>query len=226
MSSKHLLNEIIEWDVQNWSVALQYWKQNTNMLLSSANALEIGCKNGGLSLWAAMNGIQILCTDLNGPTNEAIEKHKRWNTSHLIKYDALNVLDLPHLGKFDIALFKSVLGSLGNASMQKRAITKIHTALKRNGELWFAENLIASQAHQFLRKKYTNWGRTWKYVSIQEMDEYLSIFSEVQYITVGFLGTLGRVEKQRGFLGKLDRLFMDRLVPSDWRYIIIGVAKK
>ena len=226
MKSKRLLREIIEWDVPNWAVALYYWKQNTNLLLSSANALEIGCKNGGLSLWAAMNGIQILCTDLNGPTNEAIQKHKRWNTSHLIKYDALDILDMPHVDKFDIALFKSVLGSLDSAVEQKQAITKIHKALRSNGELWFAENLIASQAHQFLRKKFIQWGRKWRYVSIQEMNEHLSIFFEVQYITVGFLGTLGRVEMQRGILGKLDRLFVDRLVPSAWRYIIIGVAKK
>ena len=83
------LRDIIEWDIPNWSVALQYWKKKTAHNLSLINALEVGARHGRLSLWAALNGMNVLSTDLQGPSNEAIEKHKKYNVSHVIKYEAL-----------------------------------------------------------------------------------------------------------------------------------------
>jgi hypothetical protein len=102
----------------------------------------------------------------------------------------------------------------------------MHKALKPGGELFFAENLIASPLHQFCRNRFVRWGSTWRYVSIQEMQQFLGGFSEVQYSTIGFAGAFGRSERQRDLLGRIDRLFFDRAVPEGWRYIIVGIAKK
>lgn len=126
-------------------------------------------------------------------------------------------------------MFKSVLGGIGynsNKSAQKKAINQIFHSLKKGGEFWFAENLVASPLHQFLRKNYVNWGNAWGYVTVNEMVEYLSAFSNVNYTTLGFLATFGRNESQRKFLGMLDNKVLNKVVPKHWHYIIIGVAKK
>jgi len=223
------LDDIIEWDIPNWSVALDYWRKHTLQNSSSIRALEIGSRHGGLSLWAALNGMKVLRTDLEGPSNKAIEKHKKYKVSDCIKYETLNALDIPYGGEFDVVLFKSVLGDIGrlnNRDNQVKAINEIHKSLKKGGELWFAENLVASPFHWLFRSRCVEWGNTWRYVTIQEMNEYLSIFSEVKYTTVGFLGCFGRTSFQRLLLGKMDRIIADKLVPEIWRYIIIGIARK
>jgi hypothetical protein len=58
------------------------------------------------------------------------------------------------------------------------------------------------------------------------MLNHLSCFRKVEYRTVGLLGALGRTEPQRNLLGRIDRLFADRLAPEAWRYIIVGVARR
>jgi hypothetical protein len=46
------LEDIIGWDIPNWSVALDYWRSHTKLDLPSSRALEIGSRFGGISLWA------------------------------------------------------------------------------------------------------------------------------------------------------------------------------
>lgn len=229
MNSKSPLHDIIGWDIPNWSVSLTYWRRNTLRNSPSIHVLEIGCGQGGLSLWAALNGMEVLCTDLEGPSSEAIQKHNDYKVSDRIRYESLNALDIPYSEEFDVVLFKSVLGGIGrsnNRDNQVKAIKEIHKSLKKGGELWFAENLAASPFHQYFRSRYVEWGNTWRYVTIQEMLEYLSIFSEVKYTTAGFMGSFGRTSVQRSFLGRMDRIIVDKLVPKAWRYIMIGIARK
>ncbi|WP_118986060.1 class I SAM-dependent methyltransferase [Photorhabdus sp. CRCIA-P01] len=228
-NSKEFLQDVIEWDIYNWRHALKYWQDNSGLELKSANILEIGSEHGGLSLWAALNGGNVLCTDLNGPTTKALEKHKRYNIEDNIQYEKLSALDIKYKNHFDIVMFKSVLGGIGynsNKTAQKEAINQIFHSLKKDGEFWFAENLVASPLHKFLRKNYIKWGNAWGYVTVNEMTDYLSAFSNVNYTTLGFLATLGRNEFQRKFLGVLDNKILNKVVPKHWHYIIIGVAKK
>ena len=58
------------------------------------------------------------------------------------------------------------------------------------------------------------------------MNEFLSLFSHVEYRTVGFAGAFGRTELQRNLLGVLDETVLNYAVPENWRYIIVGVARK
>ncbi|MCT8342242.1 MULTISPECIES: class I SAM-dependent methyltransferase [Photorhabdus] len=228
-NSKEFLQDVIEWDIYNWSHALKYWQDNSSLELKSANTLEIGSENGGLSLWAALNGANVLCTDLNGPTPKTLEKHKRYNIEDNIQYKKLSALDIKYKNHFDIVMFKSVLGSIGynsNKTAQKEAINQIFHSLKEGGEFWFAENLVASPLHKFFRRNYIKWGNAWGYVTVNEMTDYLSAFSNVNYTTLGFLATFGRSESQRRFLGVLDNKVLNKIVPKHWHYIIIGVAKK
>jgi SAM-dependent methyltransferase len=109
-------------------------------------------------------------------------------------------MDIPYSDRFDVIIFKSVLGGIRNSidkESQAKAIGEMHKALKTGGELFFAENLVASRIHKLFRQKYVSGGKKWRYISIQEVEEFMSPFSEIQHRTVGFAGVLGRNEMQR-----------------------------
>jgi hypothetical protein len=48
-----LLKDIIQWDVLSWKKAIDYWEKNINWD-EVTNVLEIGARDGGLSLWLAL----------------------------------------------------------------------------------------------------------------------------------------------------------------------------
>lgn len=218
--------DFIEWDVRNWSASLDYWKSNSTQDLSQCSVLEIGTGYGGLSLWLALQGARVTCSDVNGPQEVAIKLHRSRGVSHLITYESIDATNIPYRNRFDVICFKSTLGAINDRELQAKAINEMHKALKVGGELFFAENLTASAMHRFFRRKFVQWGRLWRYVSIEEMKEFLSQFSTVSTCAIGFAGTLGRSERQRSSLGVVDRLFFDHVIPEQWKYILIGVAKK
>jgi len=146
MSEQQYLQDIIEWDVINWSPALNFWEQKTKHDLSSSYAMELGSRHGGLSLWLALKGSTVKCTDLNGPTKMAIEKHINYGVSSLVEYEALDAMQIPFRDKFDLIMFKSIMGGIGwdnHPNNQCQAIKGIYDALKPGGELLFVENLVA-----------------------------------------------------------------------------------
>lgn len=226
MSADVSLAEFIEWDVRNWSASLDYWKKHSRQDLSQCSALEIGSGYGGLSIWMAMQGARVTCSDVNGPLDEAVNKHVAKGVSNLFKYESLDATDIPYTNKFDVVFFKSMLGAINSRELQAKAISEMHKALKPGGELFFAENLTASAMHKYFRRRFVKWGKLWRYVSIEEMNEFLSPFSTVSTCAVGFAGTLGRSEWQRNALGVADKLFFNHVTPEQWKYILLGVARK
>jgi len=208
---------------------LDFWLTHTRQDISACTALELGSRNGRLSLWLALQGARVICTDVDQLREGAIEEHQVRGVSNLIEYESVDATCIPYQNHFDIVVFKSMLGAVGGISgkvAQSNAIMEMHKALKKGGELFFAENLIASPLHQTLRKKFVRWGVGWRYVSVEEMAEFLSPFSKVQYRTLGFAGAFGRQEIQRKALGILDQAIFNRISPERWRYIIVGVATK
>lgn len=229
MDLRHDISEFIEWDVRNWSAALEFWKANSSKNLAECSALEIGSDYGGLSLWLASEGADVICSDVNGPKPEARTKHLAAGYSKQITYASIDALNIPYTEQFDVVVMKSVLGIVGNPctkESQARAISEIYKCLKPGGELYFAENLSASRLHRYLRGKYVKWGSKWRYPAAEEMLGFLQGFSRVDHTLFGFAGTFGRNERQRNLLGVADRLIVDRIVPSGWKYIIAGVAVK
>lgn len=221
--------EFIEWDVRNWSAALDFWSVHTSQKISECLALELGSRNGGLSLWMALQGARVLSSDIGPPPEAAMRLHKERGVAHLIEYGSIDATHIPHTMKFDVVMFKSMLGAigrLGGKQWQMQAIAEMHKSLKKGGELFFAENLIGSPFHEFFRERFVKWGKTWRYISVAEMEEFLAPFSNVQYRTVGFAGAFGRSEPQRNLLGFLDQTVLNYTVPENWRYIIVGVARK
>src|SRR5438093_11928226 len=95
------LADFIEWDVRNWSAALDFWLAHTTQNLSTCSALELGSRNGGLSLWMAQQGARVLSSDVDRPTEAAVQLHRACGVSHLIQYEAIDATSIPYIRKFD-----------------------------------------------------------------------------------------------------------------------------
>lgn len=231
VTEKQIISDAIEWDVKNWSSALRFWRATTALDLPQSRALELGARNGGISMWLAKHGCDVTCSDLHGPTELARKLHQKYDVDRQIEYTSLDATKLTYDNEFDIVVFKSVLGNVATDATNAygemtETIRGIHRALRPKGELWFAENLEATGLHQFCRKAFVPWGTLWHYTTVSEMKELLSPFSRLQYITRGFVGAFGMSEFQRTILGELDALFFNRVLPESWKYIITGVATK
>jgi SAM-dependent methyltransferase len=220
--------DFVEWDLANWAPALDFWTQTTSLDLSRVIALELGAGLGGLSLWLALQGARVVCSDLRGATAEARALHRRHGVEHLISYQVIDATSIPYAEHFDLVLFKSVLGDVGRGGRkdrQARAMREIHQALKPGGELWFAENLTGSVLHRFARK-FIKRGSLWRYVSLTEIRQFLSPYRRHDFRASGFLGVFGRDGLPRRLFGSCDRLLFNHVVPASWRYVVFGTAKK
>lgn len=226
--SKEILKDIIEWDILNWSKAIDYWEKNIDFNNKKFECLEVGGRKGGLSLWLALKGNNVICSDLESPKEYAYEIHKKYECKTLIQYQSIDATNIPHENHFDIITFKSILGGISRNEkndLKQKTVNEIYKALKVNGVLLFAENIEASFFHQILRRKFVKWGNEWNYLRVDEIENIFSSFKNIKYITVGFFGAFGRTEKQRNILGRLDHFF-EKIIPKGKKYILIGIAEK
>lgn len=225
---KKIVNDIIGWDVINWSKALDFWSMNLDLNSSKKICLELGGNKGGLSLWLAINGNTVICSDLDSPEKNASELHSKHSYSGKIDYRAIDATNIPYEDHFDIIIFKSILGGISrnnNDSLKQKTIDEIFKALKPSGKLLFSENLEASSIHRFLRRRFVNWGEQWNYLKYNEIKPLFESFENINYHTVGFFGAFGRTEGQRRIFGKIDS-FIKPLIPRKKRYITFGIATK
>jgi ubiquinone/menaquinone biosynthesis C-methylase UbiE len=222
--SPEVIKDVIEWDVENWKECIPFWEQYCDF---SANNkfLALGERNGGLSLWLALSGAKVICSDINPPTPKAIARHKKYKVEHNINYEIQDMMNIKYPDNyFDFVVFKSVIGRINIRETQKNAINEIYRVLKPGGKLLFAENLTSTIFHRILRKK--NKFRGWRYLNYKKDIPFcFEKFSFIQTHTHGFLATLGRREWQREMLSKLDGLIC-KFLPSRYHYIVFGVAEK
>jgi 2-polyprenyl-3-methyl-5-hydroxy-6-metoxy-1,4-benzoquinol methylase len=105
--------DFIDWDVRNWSAALDYWLARTRKDLSKCYALELGSRHGGLSLWLALQGARVICSDIRPPTDSAKQRHRKYGVADRIQYQIVDATDIGYENEFDVVAFKSLLGGLG-----------------------------------------------------------------------------------------------------------------
>ena len=126
---------------------------------------------------------------------------------------------------FDVVVFKSVLGAVGDKVAQDQSMLEIKRVLKKGGALLFAENAQGTRLHKWLRRKFIAWGERWRYISSKEFGEWSIQFNQSFLKYVGFFSLLGRTEKQRRILAFFDR-FVIVMIPKSWRYVCFGVFIK
>lgn len=224
------VDDFVEWDVVNWAKALSFWKRQAGAMLPGADVLEVGCRDCGISLWPLSAGARhVVCTDLGGPSQTAVDRHERYLVSGRVEHCDVDVTRMPFRDQFDVVIFKSVLGGIGGAGGsegQRQAVAQMHAALRPGGVLLFAENMVSSPIHGLLRRRFVTWGDRWLYVDLPSLAAFLAPFERVELNTAGFLGAVGRTDNQRRILGSLDSLVGDWVVPRSWNYIAFGAAFK
>jgi len=227
---RDLLADVLGWDVVTWSAALDHWQRYATVDLTCSTALEIGAgESGGLSLWLALQGCEVLCTTPGEISERVRAMHRRYGVGHRIRYGSLDALALRGDEAFDVIAFKSVLGGIGTGGKfdrQQQAIARVHAALKRGGNLLFAENLAATRAHAALRSRVGAGKDLWRYPTLREMEALLRPFTGVRTATAGFVGAWGATDMQRRLSGALDAFLCRWLVPASWQYVMLGVAIK
>lgn len=223
--SNEELRDFVQWDVENWAKAIPFWQPYIDQLPKGL-AAAFGEREGGLSLWLAMNEFSVECSDYTQFETTPLEIHSKHDVTNLISYSQQDITSTSFPdNSFDFVLFKSVIGTLATKERQQQALDELHRILKPGGYLLFAENLEGTSVHRLARRKFTNWGNRWRYLKWKEMDQMLSKFVSTEKRSIGFLATFGRSEKQRAFLSKIDRVFVP-LMPKSWRYIMLAACRK
>lgn len=226
--TEELKKDILQWDVDSWYSALDYWEKNVDFN-KVYTCLELGGREGGLSLWLALKGKQVICSDIADVEKLANGLHEKYQVSSLISYQSIDATNIGYENYFDIIVFKSIIGGIGygnNYERQKKSFQEMYKALKPGGKLLFAENLTASFIHRWFRKKFVKWGAEWRYISHDEINNLLKDYSDKKSLTTGVLGVFGRTKNQRGFLTRLDKLLLNKIFPSHSQYIVYGIATK
>lgn len=225
MKIENLSNKtIMEWDIVNWARSLPFWQKKTKLKLANSKCLELGSRNGGLCLWLSNICKNVTYSDLAVPTQKCTELHAQYKPIN-IQYKIIDATKPIELEPQNLIVTKSIIGTV-DLSLRAAMIKNIYDNLDVDGEYWFVENLKGAWLHQFLRNKFVPWGNRWTYLKVEEIPKTFSMFKEVEFVTFGFLGTLGRNNFQRNVLGFIDKLFFDKLVPKRMHYIVAGVARK
>jgi SAM-dependent methyltransferase len=221
------LQKVLFWDVVNWSACLDLWEPY--VAGDSLECLEIGAGNGGLTLWLASKNHRVLCSDIRFPGPAVHDLHASHSVASRVSYEAIDATQIPYAERFDVVVFKSVLGRiLAKCGTQGvgQAVFNMHQALRPGGRLLFAENLRGSWLHRVSRRTLLKRGPpSWQYPTAEQLRSSLRVFTFVDYRLAGFLGAFGRNERQRRWLGRVDRAIVT-LVPRNCRYIMFGVATK
>jgi len=219
------LHAIFQWEVRSWSRALPCWKEHLPTH-RPVRALGVGEREGGLSLWLASQGVDVVCSDLRPFPAGTRALHLRYGVQGRITYSQADATALPFPdAAFEVVFFKSVIGALSTKERQALALREMHRVLKPGGVLLFAENLQGTPLHRQLRKRFVAWDSYWRYLHPVHDRDLFAPFATVTGHTTGILANLGRSEGQRDLLARFDALLAP-LVPPTMRTIWYGVARK
>lgn len=225
-----LMRDIVTWDVRTWSRAVLFWEKALGTPTQKLRVLELGAGPGGPSLWLALQGHDVLCSNWQHTEQQARPLHESYRASGgidgRIEYLDVDATNIPYENEFDLIVFKSVIGGVGSKQAQDRAMAGIHRALKPGGRLIFAENLRGTVLHRLARAiAYRVRGTSWRYVTVRELEPHLARYATHEIHATGFLSMFGLRERQRNALAAVDERLFSRM-PAAWNYVSYGTATK
>lgn len=226
--TQEYLKDILQWQWNLWKIPLLFWEKTIHWdTFNYPIALEIGAREGGLSLWLANKNFKVVCSDIQNPKIAASTLHEKYNVHEKIEYQIIDATNIPYENYFDIILFKSVLGGIGyhrQTEKQIKTIQQIYKALKPSGYLLFAENAKGSYVHHLLRKN-RQWSTYWNYLNYDFFKKNLSLFQNYKIKGTGFCSTLLPFNVTQKFLIHIDQLF-NKFIPLSCQPILYGIAQK
>ena len=138
------MNDVVGWDVRHVvDGGPVLGERGRRRWAAPLDVLEVGAGPGGVSLWLALAGHRVTCTNYDYTVEQAQPLHERYGVADRIEYRDLDILDLPYEDRFDLVVFKSVLGGIPDSDLARHeaAIEQVRKVLKPGGRLIFAENL-------------------------------------------------------------------------------------
>lgn len=94
----------------------------------------------------ALKNKRVICSDYEKASEKAQPLHTKYKIQQLVTYENIDATQIPYNSHFDVVAFKSILGSIsriGQNDVRQNVFDEIHSALKPNGNLLFAENMTA-----------------------------------------------------------------------------------
>lgn len=227
------IQDIIRWDVLNWSELMDHWMSILEQLPRNSKVLAIGEREGGLSLWLALMGFDVVCTDITDVSSTAGSLHARYNVADKITYKTLDIVnDEWPAQQFDLIIAKSIIGGLKaqrnnaatrNREVQQKAVHNIYSLLKPGGYFLSAENMSGNMLTRLLRGKSANKG--WLHLEYAGIPTLFAPFSLVQIKTFGILPTFFPGKPVNAAMYLLNKYVLSFL-PAGSRYIAFVAARK
>ena len=143
-----------------------------------------------------------------------------------LDFSIIDATNINEEKKYDIIVLKSVLGALETKENQIKCIEQVYLNLKKGGEFWIMENLRASIFHRILRYLFIPWSNSWRYIDKEELKIFLEKFQTKKIKSKGGLSLLGKTEKQKNLLSKVDNKLNIYIKNSYWHTVVFALAKK
>ena len=213
-----------EWDQFSWSTAISFFEKYSTIKLSEACVLELGSRSGKLGLMFNLCGANTVLSDVKNNLDESIKQKLKVDDS--LDFSIIDATNINNKKKYDIIVLKSVLGALETKENQKKCIEQVYLNLKKGGEFWIMENLKASIFHRILRYLFIPWSNSWRYIEKEELKLLLEKFHTKKIKSKGGLSLLGKTEKQKNLLSKVDDKLNIYIKNSYWHTVVFALAKK